>query len=98
MRRRGKVDGNHTAVVKALRQIGAVVQSLADLGKGVPDLLVGFRGRNHLLEVKDGALPPSKRALTPDEAKWSTAWKGAPVVVVYGPEEAIRTVTGGWEP
>lgn len=94
MRRRGKVDGNHTAVVKALRQIGATVQSLADIGKGCPDLLVGWRGRTVLLEVKDGSLPPSKRALTPDEVAWSVAWQGSPVIVVYNPEEAVRAVVG----
>lgn len=98
MRRRGKVDRNHREVVAALRQIGATVQSLADLGKGVPDLLVGFRGRDVLLEVKDGSLPPSKRNLTPDEAKWSEAWRGAPVTVVLNAEDAIRAVTGRWEP
>ena len=93
MRRRGKVDANHADIVKALRQIGATVQSLADIGKGCPDLLVGFRGRTHILEVKDGSLAPSKRTLTPMEAAWAIGWQGAPVVVVYNAEEAIEMVT-----
>lgn len=96
MRRRGRVDGNHTEIVKALRKIGATVQSLADIGHGTPDLLVGFRGRNVLLEVKDGSLPPSRRTLTPDEAAWSLGWKGAPVIVVYNAAEAIKAVCDGW--
>ena len=52
MRRAAKIDANQTEIVKALRQVGASVQSLASTGKGCPDLLVGFRGVNWLLEVK----------------------------------------------
>lgn len=92
MRRRGRRDGNHAEIVAALRSIGATVQDLADVGRGCPDILAGFRGRNVLLEVKDGALPPSRRTLTPDEAAWSLGWKGAAVIVVYNPEEAIAAV------
>jgi hypothetical protein len=31
------------------------------VGRGVPDLLVGWRGTNLLLEVKDGNKPQSAR-------------------------------------
>ena len=64
MRRAAKVDANQTEIVKALRQVGASVQSLAATGKGCPDLLVGIRGLNFLIEVKDGAKPRSDRKLT----------------------------------
>jgi len=93
MRRRGRVDANQKAIVAALRQVGASVQSLADIGHGCPDLLVGFRGRTLLMEVKDGSKVKSARALTPDEEEWIAAWKGAPVFVVESPEQAIDTVT-----
>ena len=49
-----KVDSNQTRVVKALRELGATVQHLHAVGKGCPDLLVGYKGSNYLLEVKDG--------------------------------------------
>ena len=93
MRRRGRVDANQRAIVAALRQIGASVQSLADIGHGCPDLLVGFRGRTLLFEVKDGSKVKSARALTPDEEAWIGAWEGAPVFVVESVEQAIQTVT-----
>jgi hypothetical protein len=64
---------------------------LHQLGQGKPDLLVGFRGRNVLLEVKDGAKPPSRRKLTDDEADWHRDWRGQ-VDVVESKEEAERTV------
>ena len=72
-----RVDANHVAVVAALRKAGATVQSLAGVGKGVPDLLVGIRGKTALLEVKDGAKVPSARRLTEDQLKWHAACRAA---------------------
>ena len=79
-------------IVKQLRAIGATVQSLADLGKGVPDLLVGWRGKNWLMEVKDWKQPPSKRRLTPDEKKWHQSWNGQ-VHVVETFDEALKIIS-----
>ena len=61
---------------------------LHQLGKGIPDIFVGFRGENYLFEIKDGSKPPSKRTLTPDEEKWHAEWNGK-VVVVNNIEEVI---------
>ena len=91
MRRAANLDSNHTRIVLALRAIGASVQSLASLGGGVPDLLVGYHGKNVLLELKDGSKPPSARALTVDESKWHANW-GGQVAIVTTPEEAQRVV------
>ena len=89
MRRAAKVDANQAAIVEALRACGASVQSLAAVGKGVPDLLVGLRTRNYLIEVKDGSKPPSARKLTPDQVQWHTKWAGQ-VLTVTSPEDALR--------
>jgi len=88
MRKYGRVDANQISVVKALRSAGASVQSLASIGKGCPDLLVGFEGINYLLEVKDGKKPPSERKLTDDQVKWMDSWDGE-VIVVNSPKEAL---------
>lgn len=88
MRRAAKVDSNQAEIVAALRRIGASVQPIHTLGRGVPDLLVGYRGRNLLLEVKDGSLAPSRRALTPDEQAWADSWCGA-VEIVLNPQDAL---------
>lgn len=80
-RRAGRIDDNQRAIVDALRTCGATVQTLANCGHGVPDLLVGFDGQNLLLEVKDGAKPPSKRRLTLDQLRWHEAWQGQVAVV-----------------
>ena len=92
MRRAARTDANQVAVVKALRKIGASVCPLHTVGGGCPDLLVGLRGENMLIEVKDGSKPPSARKLTPDEARFINNWRGT-VYVVCSPEEAIKAVT-----
>ena len=89
MRRAAKIDANQTQVVEALRAAGATVQSLAAVGQGVPDLLVGFQGKTLLMEVKDGRKPPSQRQLTEDQLKWHGAWRGGPVAIVDGPDAAL---------
>lgn len=90
MRRRARTDANHAAIVAALRALGCTVQSLAEVGDGCPDLLVGCRGRTALVEVKDGAKPAHARRLTSDQRTWAQRWEGGPVVVVTSVEEATR--------
>jgi len=92
VRRAAKVDQNQDAVVSALRAAGATVQSLAAVGKGVPDLLVGYKGTTLLMEVKDGNKPPSAQRLTEDQLKWHGEWKGGSLAVVDGPEAALRMI------
>ncbi len=91
MRKIASVDANQREIVCALRACGCDVQPLHQLGGGVPDLLVGLRGKNFLLEVKDGNKAPSKQRLTPDEYEWHKSWRGH-VVVVASVEEARRAV------
>ena len=88
VRRAAKIDANQNEIVAILRGCGATVQSLAATGKGTPDLLVGFRGQNWLIEVKDGAKPPSARKLTPDQVDWHGGWKGQ-VAVCTTADEAL---------
>ena len=93
VRRRAAVDANQSAIVSALRKIGATVQPLHGVGEGCPDLVCGYRGRNLMLEVKDGSKPPSARKLTKDQVRWHEQWRGH-VCVVCNIEEAIAAVTG----
>ena len=76
MRRQAKTDANQSDIVAGLRSIGATVQPLHAVGKGCPDLLIGYRGVNYTIEIKDGSKPPSETKLTPDQVKWHTEWRG----------------------
>ncbi len=91
MRKAAKIDANQKQIVEALRQAGCTVQSLATVGKGCPDLIVGRDGRNFLVEVKDGAKVPSARKLTDDEKRWHENWSGQ-VCIVENVDEALRLV------
>lgn len=91
MRRAAKIDANQPAIVQALRAAGASVLCMHSLGGGAPDLVVGFRGRNYLLEVKDGDKYPSERRLTQDESRFFQEWRGE-VTVVNDVEEALEVV------
>jgi hypothetical protein len=84
--RAANCDSNQAAIVDALRTVGASVQHLHTLGQGVPDLLVAWHGRNHLLEVKS-----PKGGLNEMQRKWHELWRGE-VHVVRTPEEALRAI------
>lgn len=92
MRRAAKIDANQPAIVAALRKAGATVQSLAAIGDGCPDLLVGYCGLTALLEVKDGSKPPSARQLTPDQQQWHQNWTGGILAIVPDIETALRVL------
>jgi len=91
LRRVAKTDKNQQEIMDALRQAGAEVTSLHQVGGGVPDLLVSFRNKWHLLEVKDGSKPPSARMLTDEQRKWMVKQK-ASVWVVMSPSEALDAI------
>lgn len=91
MRRAARTDAVQAEIVAALRAVGASVWVTSAVGGGFPDLVIGFRGQSFLLEVKDGAKPPSARRLTPDEQAWHAAWRGQ-VAVVCSVAEALEVV------
>ena len=91
MRRYPNLDANQPDIVKALRQAGASVTSLASVGGGCPDLLVGIRKVTTVIEVKDGAKPPSKRKLTEAEQDWHDAYQGS-VHIVESIEQALAVL------
>ena len=89
MRRAAKVDANQPEIVAAFRAAGCSVQPLHAVGEGVPDLLVWTgAGGLRLVEVKDGAKPPSARRLTDRQVEWHEAWRG-PVEVIVSVDDAL---------
>lgn len=72
-----KRDTNEPEIIAALEAVGATVYPM---DKPL-DLLVGFRGVNYLLEVKNGAQPPSWQRITDDQREFLDGWKGQAIVV-----------------
>jgi len=93
MRRAAKVDRNQPEIVNALRELGATVEPLHAVGKGCPDLLAGYRGRNILIEVKDWQAPKADRKLNDRQIKWHSEWRGQ-VAVVEDVDAALAVVMG----
>lgn len=81
-----RTDRNQAEIVAALRQAGATVQHLHTLGRGCPDILVGYRGANYLMEIK----APGGR-VTPDEAAWLQAWRGRAAIVASA-QQALEEI------
>jgi hypothetical protein len=92
VRHHGRVDDNQAEIIKALRQIpGCTVQSLADCGGGVPDILCGYQNVNYLLEIKDGRKFKSQQKLTPAQMDWHSRWCGT-VHIVTCTEDALDVI------
>ena len=87
MRRAARRDANEDQVVSALEACGAYVKKVND--GGTFDLLVWYRGRTLLLEVKDGRRPPSEQKLTPAEEKFHREWPGDNLHIVNSVESAL---------
>jgi hypothetical protein len=82
MRTAAKVDENQILIITALRTIGATVQNLSGVGKGCPDLLVGFRGKNFLLEVKRPKAKGQRAGATTEAQKaFISRWRGQYAIV-----------------
>jgi hypothetical protein len=80
-----RTDSNQSEIVEAMRDMGAVVTFMHQLGKGVADLLVSWRQQWFVMEVK--ASPREK--LTPDQIEWIGRQRAA-VVIITSPDEAVR--------
>jgi hypothetical protein len=78
MRRAAKVDDNQRPIVKALRELFGpdCVFDLSAVGRGCPDILVGVRGVNLLMEIKG-----PKGELTTDQQIFHRMWDGQAVVI-----------------
>ena len=76
MRQRGRVDKNQSEIVSALRKAGRSVTVLSGQGTGFPDLVVGYQGRNYLLEVK-----APKGKITPEQVTFVEEWRGQMAIV-----------------
>jgi len=73
-----RVDKNHREIVQALLDYpGVSLFSTHELGKGIPDICVGYRSFNILCEIKG-----PKGRLNPAQTEWHFRWTGAPVVIL----------------
>ena len=84
MRYAAKKDVNEKLIVDFMRKAGASVYIA-----GLPvDLIVGYRGQTHLVEVKNKLSRYGKRGLNDNQKEFATNWLGSPVVIIETVEAA----------
>lgn len=87
MRFNAKRDAKAKEIARALTAAGADVVFLnPEWTPGLPDLLVGYRSKNYLLEIKT----PGETLSEPQE-DWHALWRGQ-VSVVYSIQEALEVI------
>lgn len=88
MRRAAKVDTNQRPIVTALKQIFGedCILDLSAVGQGCPDIMIGVRGKNLLMEIKTDT-----GKLTTDQQIFHLSWPGQ-VHVVRCLQEALQVI------
>jgi len=87
-----KKDANHNEIVDALTAAGASVVDMSHVGRGFPDLIVGFQSKTILMEIKNPKTAYGKKGLNKNQQKWKDEWIGGPYCVVDSPEAALRMI------
>lgn len=76
-----KADRNQPELVKYIRGRGATFQHTHQV-EGALDGIIGFRGIDQRVEIKNPDHPESARKLTVPEQKAFDTWKGRPPIVI----------------
>jgi len=93
LRRNARVDANQSEIVKALRKHGAHVLITSQL-KNAFDILVGYKGKLYIVEIKDGSKVKSNRKLTQGEQKCADGFESVGVTyhVIESVEQALEMI------
>jgi hypothetical protein len=87
-----KADSNQKEIVQYFRKMGVDVFHTHTVGGGFPDVVLGYKGVNMLVEIKDGSKPPSARALTKQERKFHAEW-GGDVQIVETLDDCLELIS-----
>jgi hypothetical protein len=80
-----RIDPNQAIIVEALRAAGAYVYLMA-----LPvDLLVGYRGKTALVEIKDPRTDYGKKGLNANQRKFQSEWTGGTLAMIDSVESAL---------
>lgn len=93
----GRKDENHPEIVEELKNIGASVLDISRL-KNCFDILVGFRGEDYKMEIKNPERMTKAQkndptlALTEGEREFMESWRGSTYHVVTSKEQALEII------
>ena len=83
-----RVDENQKALIHTFIALGASVLNLSTVGRGCPDLLIGYRGKTVLVEIKRN----EKAKYTEPQIKFMQEWRGGAVSRIDSVDAAIRLI------
>ena len=83
-----RVDENQKTLVHTFIAMGASVLNLSTVGRGCPDLLIGYKGKSVLVEIKNG----EKATFTEPQVKFMQEWRGGAVSRIDSVDAAIRLI------
>jgi Holliday junction resolvase len=83
-----RVDENQKTLVHTFIALGASVLNLSTVGRGCPDLLIGYKGKTVLVEIKRD----SKAKYTEPQIKFMQEWRGGAVSRIDSVDAAIRLI------
>lgn len=84
-----RTDSNQAEIVRMLRDFGASVTDLHEVGHGCPDIIVGYGGVTYPMEIKSAG-----GQLTEDEYNWQQNWRGN-YHIIHNIEEALQVLCDG---
>lgn len=90
MRRARRADDNRAALHEGWIKLGGSWLDLVPEFGGEPDALVGWRGADRLIEIKNPLGDARARRLRPKQAAWHRAWRGRRPVVVETLADIVR--------
>lgn len=71
-----KTDNNQKDIISALRQAGVSVFDTSSVGRGFPDLVLGWQGMNYLVEIKTIKGKPTEHQIN-----FFTNWLGQAILI-----------------
>ena len=83
-----RVDENQKTLIHTFIALGASILNLSTVGRGCPDLLIGYRGKTVLVEIKSN----SKATFTEPQIKFMQEWRGGAVSRIDSVDAAIRLI------
>ena len=83
-----RVDENQKTIIHTFIALGASVLNLSTVGRGCPDLLIGYKGKTVLVEIKRD----EKAKFTEPQVKFMQEWRGGAVSRIDSVDAAIRLI------
>jgi len=83
-----RVDENQKSLIHTFIALGASVLNLSTVGRGCPDLLIGYKGKTVLVEIKSS----EKAKYTDPQIKFMQEWRGGAVSRIDSVDAAIRLI------